>query len=249
MTSNSEWFHPGSLNQQNKDARNSPPGASKGDFGSYSAANRGAGLAGSEIEQHNVIDNALVRAKIYHGFLGKRSVKSIADIGCGLGYTANALSEEFGTKSVDGYEVSYDACEYASRTFPSLKFFPGALEPGKELPRAYDLVLCQEFYPFTRTNDFTFQSQYAEGFACSLTSAGVLLIMQTSRGRENSVLSNLDRLCPHLQEKGFSVTFHNLPFDKVFKVFPKYFVAKTISLFFGIVLRKWFPMAICISRK
>jgi trans-aconitate methyltransferase len=229
MSLENQWFWPKNLERQNKAARQAAPGDGlSGDWASYAQANRGDGLAGSEIEKHNVVDPR-ARVEMYRRALAPAQIVSIADLGCGLGFTADALSKVFRTESVTGYEISDDACEFAAQRFPNLRFIPGAVLPGEPLFASYDLILCQEFYPFTRTADLEFHKLFIDGLLASLTARGVLLITLTSKDPENSILANIGRLEQGLQRKGIRLTLTSLPHERVYRYLPSYRIARLLT--------------------
>jgi len=239
---------PESLSRQDIEARNgTPESISKGsDFGSYARVNRGSGLSDSGIESHN-LTAPINRVRIYRRATKGAIINSIADLGCGLGFTSAALAEVFQTTEVTGYEISRDACEFAARNWPQLKFVAEPVIPDSSLPEKYDLVLAQEFYPFTRTTSQLIHEQYAKTLAASLQPQGIALITLTE-GSPESILSNLGALGPLLKEAGFKMVVFSLPFDRVYSLLPIYFLAKVASNILGFLLRKPRYMAIKITR-
>jgi SAM-dependent methyltransferase len=155
------WFSPEKLEKAGRDFELANPESltSGGDFVSYAKANRGEGLKNSGIESHNLLDS-YPRVKLYSALLERNAHQKIADLGCGLGFTSGALAEIFGTDNVTGYEVSLDAVQYAEKRWPRLKFIAGAVDENARLQESYDLVVAQEFYPFTRTSDISIHVGY-----------------------------------------------------------------------------------------
>lgn len=240
---------PAILKEQDAEARISNPESIsvRSDFGSYARANRGRGLTDSGIEHHNLI-TATNRACIYRDAIGSMEVRTIADLGCGLGFTSSALAEVFVNSSVTGYEISQDACEFARRNWPDLRFIQGAVSPNASLGDRYDLVIAQEFYPFTRTDDPDIHAQFIHTIAESLTDQGIALITLTE-GSPESVLDNAVYLARILAPVGIAVSVFSLPFDRVYAKLPIYSLAKLASCFLGFLLKKPRFMALSISRR
>lgn len=239
---------PDRLMLQDLEARSADPDSvTKGsDFGSYARANRGAGLADSGIEHHN-LTAPMTRVRIYRSAIKQQKIDSIADLGCGLGFTSAALAEVFSTSNVTGFDVSKDACEFASRKWPTLSFRSEAITSNTSLPMKYDLILAQEFYPFTRTSDSNIHVQFAQTLASSLTEKGVALITLTE-GSPESILSNFNSTKATLGDQGFTLRKFSLPFDRVFAILPFFFLAQVASKILSFILRKPRFLAIEVTR-
>ena len=233
-----DWFSPECLERENAIQKIKPLEDinTRGDFGSYATANRGKGLLASEVSQHNLL-NAQTRVGSYKDNLTGFKIESIADLGCGLGFTVDALAKVFNTAQVTGYEISADACEFASKNFPQLKFMREAVHPDSALERKYDLILAQEFYPFTRTSKSEYNLGYAKTLVMSLTEEGVALITLTA-GTTESILSNIGSVTKNLDAMGYEVEVLTLPFDRIRKVIPSYILANLVSSIMAFVLRK-----------
>ena len=103
--------------------------------------------------------------------------KTIAEIGCGAGFTTNTLKNVYRNSLVYGYEISYDAIEYAKNNFPQCHFEQKKIDPSFELGEIkFDLILCQEFYPFTRTKNFDKHFQWLQFLLNNLNKDGIALI-------------------------------------------------------------------------
>lgn len=237
MTSK-HWFDPENLAKTEKGFRERSPVGLKaqGDFGGYAEANRGAGVP-EEVKAHNLLDPD-VRTRIYRALLRREEFKQVADIGCGLGHTAAALSQNFHTSSVTGLDISTDACEWAQRQWPALKFIAQAISSEGLGGRYFDFIVCQEFYPFTRTNDWEFQNGMIDGLVKALAPHGLLLIVLTERNAASTILANSLRLQVYCDKHALSYSYVRLPFDKVFRYFPVYRVASWISDLLSKALRK-----------
>ena len=218
-----QWFAPEILAEEQWKTRQALPSTlgCDGDFGSYAKANRGDGLATSGIESHNLV-HTRGRVAQYARILNQRTFSRIADIGCGLGMTTNALAQQFPGARVVGFEVSTDAVEFARRTFPVCQFIEMAISPDVPLGENFDLILCQEFYPFTRTGDFDVHRAFVNHFIKYLAPGGALLIELSERNHEQTILASLDNL-------GMPTRVCHLPFDKINRNLPIYNIARMIS--------------------
>jgi len=251
MTAKLEGFlaSPEKLKQQDAEARNSSPESISigSDFGSYARANRGSGLTGSGIEHHNLIAS-INRVRIYRDAIGKVKIATVADLGCGLGFTTSALAQIFATSTVTGYEISRDACEFARKTWPDLTFIPEAVCPNTKLNAKYDLIVAQEFYPFTRTNDPEIHESFINTITQSLTENGIALLTLTE-GSPESILIHAGHLARKLEASNISMTVFSLPFDRIYAILPIYTLAKFASNLLSVLLKKPRFVAVAISRK
>jgi SAM-dependent methyltransferase len=170
----------------------------------------------------------------------------IADIGCGLGFLSMALMDIFAAR-VDGYEVSLDAVEFAKGRWDGPRFFCQAIEPSVPLGRMYDLIVAQEFYPFTRTSDCNLHLGYLDSLRHSLSQGGVLLV-GLSEGSKDSILSNIEKLRTALGSSHMEIFLRRIPFDKVYRVMPIYAVANFVSHVISFVLKKPLFCVLLIKR-
>ena len=232
------WFDPDAMDEDQRKASQSDPDQVRGtgDFGSYAMTNRGGGLIGSDIEGHNLI-HARQRVAMYASILRGRPFKRIADIGCGLGITTAALAEHYPKAHVVGVEVSSDAVAFGRRNWPQVEFIQMAVAPSTPLPYGFDLILCQEFHPFTRTGDLEPHRSFVEYFLTHLIPGGQLLIELSERDRERTVLANIDAL-------GVPTETKTLPFDRVYRSLPFFRPALVSSLVLAQVLSR--PLNKCI---
>jgi len=230
------WFDPDVLAHEQAKARKTPPQELPitGDFGSYAVVNRGQGLAQSGIQSHNLI-HTRSRIVAYDILLGRKRLSRIADLGCGIGLTTNALAQHYPDAEVTGIDVSVDAIEYATRTFPNAHFLEQAISPSQPIGGLFDLILCQEFYPFTRTADRDLHSAFVVSLIDQLAPGGVLLIELSSRDRATSILATIGDI-------GVPAEIRTLPLDKLFRNFPLFgptvLLSRLISLALGHPLNK-----------
>ncbi len=231
------WFSPKNLEKSRAEYESADPISMPGggDFSSYAKANRGVGLVGSGIENHNLV-NPTIRIRLYKHIVGASPHAKIADLGCGLGFSSNALADVF-SANVDGYEVSLDAVQFSEKTWPGLCFFCRAIEPYVPLGQMYDLIVAQEFYPFTRTADLDVHLGYIDALQKSLNDGGVILI-GLSEGTTESILSNMPELKEQLKNKHLNISLRRLPFDRIYHKFPLYAVAKFLSWAVSFLMKK-----------
>jgi SAM-dependent methyltransferase len=212
-----EWFSPARLEAQSRDSNRENAG---GDFGSYAAVLRTGRIVGTALESHNLV-RAAERVRQYRCVLPRRHYASIADIGCGLGFTAAALAQEFTGAHVFGYEISEDAVLYGQKTFPDVVFRRQGIDPQSDLGERFDLVLAQEFYPFTRTADWAIQKPLIDMIFRHLKPGGILLIELSERGREGTVLANRDLIA--------GVRAERLAFDRIYRKLKVFWLARIAS--------------------
>jgi len=231
------WLSPKNLNESQAKWRSTDPSSMRdggGDFSSYARVNRGEGLLGSGIEAHNLV-NCASRVRAYKHIVGSRRSK-IADVGCGLGFLSIALMDIFAAR-VDGYEVSLDAVEFAKSRWDGPRFYCQAIEPSVPLGRMYDLIVAQEFYPFTRSSDCNLHLGYLDALLQSLSLNGVLLV-GLSEGTKESILFNIEKLRNALGSSHMEISIRRIPFDKVYNAMPMYAVANFVSQVISFVLKK-----------
>jgi|AGTN01.1.fsa_nt_gi Methylase of polypeptide chain release factors len=214
------WFHPQELSSEADRLRGNV--ACGGDFGTYARANASGTLEGSDVESHNLVF-ASQRVALYAILWKRYALASIADMGCGLGLTAGALAEQYPEAAVHAYDVSGDAIEFGRKSFPKVFFEKKAIGEETDLGRTFDLILCQEFYPFTRTNDFFFHETTIEYLRRNLSPSGVIVIVFSERDKEKSILMNIARL------HGFDVSVRYLPYDRVFRKTGSFFLSVIVS--------------------
>lgn len=221
-----QWFLPSHLSEKEKIARTQSKRELGNDFGSYAVINETNSLEKSAIESHNLI-HADARVRLYRKVLPRKKYIDIADIGCGIGMTASSLARRFPGARVIGYEISHDAVTYATRMYPHVVFEQKAIAPDGDFGRNFDLILCQEFYPFTRTSDWEIQHSYILGMLRHLRNSGLLAIELSERSSDRTILANLD----HMSE--FRMSTRILPFDKIFRIIPILWIADLLSAVVG----------------
>ena len=130
MNDNSPWWEVSKLkvtekNQREKFTKNNF--SKKEDFGSYKALKEGVSIEDSGLNTHNVYSKKIIKNVLsdYIKLIKKEKIKfpkTIADYGCGAGFSTNILKEIFQDALVTGYEISHDAVDYARIKFPNCRF-------------------------------------------------------------------------------------------------------------------------------
>ncbi len=212
MSKQSEWWEPDILANKEKECRQkfSADNFDKGDdFGSYKAIKEGVDIEDSNLSHHNVFKKKLLQQVLfdYVNLLKKENhkpPKTIADLGCGSGFTTNALKNYYKNSLVFGYEISYDAIEYAKHYFPQCHFLQKKIDPSFELGEIkFDLILCQEFYPFTRTKNLDKHFQWLQFLLNNLNNDGIALITVPASNLE-SINDSYKTLINHFPLKRFT---------------------------------------------
>jgi SAM-dependent methyltransferase len=236
------WFDPDVLGELERRTRSSnlEEVRNEGDFGCYAVANRGEGVVASLVESHNLV-YAFQRVNQYRAVLKQRRFYRIADMGCGLGLTTEALSRLYPEARVVGFDISHDAVEYARRTFHNASFKQMALGPEAELGASFDLILCQEFYPFTRTGDWDVHRGYIGMLLRHLEPDGILLIELSERDPHKTVLRNITKL----REIQASVSY--LPFDRIYRKIRLFWLSRLLSFAAAAALKRDRNVCIMLS--
>jgi SAM-dependent methyltransferase len=200
--SNRPWWSPEALAEREREIRSGvgdEAGDVRNDFASYKALAGGKDATASGLYMHNECEpwriDTVCRdyGRIVRGALG-RAPHSVADFGCGAGFTTDGLQRMWPAASVYGFDVSIDAVSFAQRQWPKCRFVAGAITPGASLEGGpFDMVLCQEFYPFTRTGQLESHREWLRLLAQNMTPGGVALIM-VSAGTDGSINDTFSRL-------------------------------------------------------
>jgi len=175
-----QWWEPNQLKKiegEFRDKSNIDQCDPHNDFGSYRRLLLGDGLESSQIAEHNDISPE-AKIRLIKRCLSLKDIESILDVGCGVGYTANALGQVFQGANVLGIDVSIDAIEYAKAKFPLTDFQARVASPSAEVFGLFDAIFCFEFYPFTRNCDPEFQASMIKWLMKMVSNGGNLLIYQ-----------------------------------------------------------------------
>lgn len=227
--SEKHWFDPSLLEKMDDEA--SREVRLSGDFSLYNKINKSNKISGSGIESHNLV-HAYYRCVLYYKILKTKSFGQIADMGCGIGLTTQELKNVFSDSNVIGYDVSSDAIDYAKRTFNNVEFARCPIGADTVFDRHFDLIIAQEFYPFTRTSDWQFQKPIINMMMNHLNPGGVFLIELSERHKDNTILANLNLL------SDMGARIYKMPFDRVFRSIPILGVANLVSDFIGLFIKR-----------
>lgn len=222
------WFAPDNLLAIQEDVAVSDLAQvrEKGDFGAYATLNR-LGELSPELSSHNCMRGS-VRAAMYGWLLRRRRIASIADFGCGVGITTQALARRFPQATTHGYEVSSEGVAAAARHFPGPTYVQSALAPDSDLGRRFDFLLAQEFYPFTRTDDWTVHRDYLALLVRHLTPGGTALIVLSER-TPATILARMEQLGTFCRDSGLRLRSLRLPSDRLFSRIPVYPAAHVLT--------------------
>lgn len=234
------WFSPEELDKERLKYENMDPDliAVDNDFGSYAKVSRGNGIKDSAIEKHNLI-NCDARARLYFELLGRKRFLNIADVGCGIGLTSIALSKIFKADKVTGFDISKDAINYANKTSSKgVEYAVKKVEPSMPLGGSYDLVVAQEFYPFTRTMDIRIHMGYLDSLMLSLAGNRGVILIGLSNGSGESILNNLREIKSNLEARNAKLSLHHLPYEKLFNITKSYLFSNLLTRVINLVLNK-----------
>ena len=235
------WHDPKTLGELERQVRSGEVAPDPGnDFGSYKLLNSGSSPDVSRIWSHNLpLERARFKARSYKRLVGGISVGAILDVGCGAGFTAEALRQVFPGATVHGVDVSSDAVSYAQAQFPACTFIARTLDPddagvpsevaGSETLK-FDLILAQEFYPFTRTADYDYHKRWLD-LLLRETSTGGCVVIQVAYRTKESVNANVSRLVQDYAAQAFVI-----PNDRISRSLPG-FLGRAL----GGVMEKTYP--------
>jgi len=180
------WWSPEALAQREREVRTAGAAGEtdiRNDFSSYKALASSGNTDASGLYMHNEVEPwridtvcgdyaTLIRR------LRKHEPKTIADLGCGAGFTTDGLQRVWPLARVTGFDVSVDAVRFARQRWTRCTFVDGAITPNAVLDGApFDLLLCQEFYPFTRTGSTSVHREWLHGLLNNMSEDGLAIIM------------------------------------------------------------------------
>lgn len=163
----------------------------KNDFASYRALADGQDPISAGLHHHNPFTQSHIDAlcRDYRNLLNSRTnlePSNIADLGCGVGFTTAGLKRQWPHAEVTGFDVSQDAVRFARTTWQTCQFEAKAIDPRRELATThFDFLLCQEFYPFTRTASVDEHRTWIRFLLENLTNNGTALVTVSSANRES----------------------------------------------------------------
>ena len=130
---NSNWWQPENLKKLEIDFRNDPNLTdTNNDFGTYKLLNNGHSVEASNLISHNTFKEQTLNSimQTYNTIIKRRGISkisSIADLGCGAGFTSAALKKTFPKADVVGYDISEDAISFAKRNHRECSFISRSL--------------------------------------------------------------------------------------------------------------------------
>lgn len=188
------WWSPEALVEREREVRSGTSEDAedvRNDFASYRALLGGRDVEDSGLHLHNEVEPWRVDTvcreyqAIVQRVLG-RTPHSVADLGCGAGFTTDGMHRRWPNAVVRGFDVSHDAVQFARHRWKGCRFVDGAIVPGTRLEGApYDFILCQEFYPFTRTDVVESHREWMRLLIDNLNNGGLAIIMVTASTAES----------------------------------------------------------------
>ena len=129
----------------------------------------------------------------------------IADVGGGTGGIARELKRQFPDAEVYSYDMAEYATKYGNKNIKDVNFVNMVINENTQLSdEQFDLVLAYEFYPFTRTKEWTIHKKYLDMCIRNCNRGGyVVLGMPDTRGgvfynimteNENKVLEEYENM-------------------------------------------------------
>jgi|GEM_PF-1200726 len=201
-----------------------------------------------DIGGHNMLRGD-ARVRIYRELI-PFDPQAIADIGCGIGLTTAACKRAFPTAHVFGCDASESAIAYAKKT-DTLDINYQALTIGAELklPTPFDVMIFQEFYPFTRTSDFALHREFLDFIRTNLRSGGVALIQLAIRHPEITILANLPALKAYCHENGLALTQHIIPYDRLIDMTGSYWLSSLLTPVLSFIKKADKRIVLMLTRK
>jgi len=180
------WWSPEVLAQREREVRTAGAASEtdvRNDFASYKALVQSGNTDTSGLYMHNEVEPWRIDtvcgdyATLIRRFRD-HAPKTIADLGCGAGFTTDGLYRVWSSGIVTGFDVSVDAVQFARQRWPRCTFVDGAITPNAMLNGApFDLLLCQEFYPFTRTGSLAVHRDWLRYLINNMSNDGLAIIM------------------------------------------------------------------------
>jgi SAM-dependent methyltransferase len=191
---NIPWWSPEAIARQEADVRALADQGQldiRNDFASYRALADGRDPVSAGLHHHNPhrqshIDVLCRDYEILWRRQKKKKPVTIADLGCGVGYTTAGLKRKWPKADVWGFDVSQDAVRFACANWRECRFEAKAVDPKEVLAKVrFDLILCQEFYPFTRTASMEEHRTWFKFLLENLTDSGMAFVTVSSANDES----------------------------------------------------------------
>lgn len=197
--SQNDWWKPKNLEESERKFQKDPQAGSHigGDFHSYKALREGSSIAKSMIDEHNVTKRLALDCIIrdYVRILKMEKLikyEKIADLGCGAGFTTAALKRAIPNAEATGFDISRDAIFYAREHNKECNFQKITITHESKLGK-FDIIIAQEFYPFTRTDSLSEHEKWINFIRNNLAEEGIGLIAVTQMNN-NSINVNYKEL-------------------------------------------------------
>lgn len=218
-----------------------------GDFGSYARLKNGHEICDTMLSFHNDLSpEPKIRFLHKKLQLNLSAITSVLDLGCGAGFTTNALADLYKNAEVIGVDLSKDAIDWAAETFETCRFMNKAVSPSDAPIGDFNLIFCFEFYPFSRTDDLKIQKNYLEYLLSQLQDGGKIIIQQTW-AKKNGLADNLDELQRIFDKFDFKLIY--IPNSRILKLLkfehPCFWVDKILRFFMRIPPNK----ALVVSKR
>lgn len=181
------WFDPDELlAQQTREIQEVESGrfAGKGHFGAYYALLKGVNARW--VLPHSTVNDRIAlsycRELLY--ILGGRAnrIRSVLDVGCGVGAITNAWRELLPQAAATGVDIAEAAITYAKEKYPVCSFLCAGINGETDLGSRFDLVHCKGFFPLIRTDDTAVHLKYLRTCVRHLTPGGVLVLVHPDQG-------------------------------------------------------------------
>ena len=192
--SHREWWSPEVLAAREREIRSGTDAEAtdvRSDFASYKALVSGSDETASGLYMHNEVQPWRIdtMCRDYAAVVCSNcstEPNRIADLGCGAGFTTDGLQRTWPAANVTGFDVSIDAVQFARSRWPKCSFVDGAIVPGQPMPGApFELLLCQEFYPFTRTGSIAAHREWLSCLLSNMSNDGLAIIMVAASTRDS----------------------------------------------------------------
>jgi len=203
----------------------------RNDFGSYRLLLHGIDSKTAQISEHNDVQPRR-KVEAIARLLRVTNPASVLDVGCGVGYTTEALALKYPGAEVLGVDLSSDGITFARRMHRKANFDVRPVVPDGPSLGCFDLIFCFEFYPFTRNADAVVQTSYIRYFINQLEPGGQLVIYQAWRN-PHSLSAVYEKLIAAMPEFRFDI--HVIAHPKLLAVLPS-----SLARLAGAVLGKLF---------
>jgi 2-polyprenyl-3-methyl-5-hydroxy-6-metoxy-1,4-benzoquinol methylase len=188
----------------------------RNDFGSYRLLLQGIDSKTAQISEHNDVQPRR-KVEAIARLLRVTNPASVLDVGCGVGYTTEALALNYSGAEVLGVDLSSDGIAFARQMHRKAFFDVRPVVPEGPSIGRFDLIFCFEFYPFTRNADAEVQTSYIRYFINNLKPGGQLVIYQVWRN-PHSLSAVYEKLIAAMPELRFDM--HVIAHPKLLAVLP-----------------------------